>query len=947
MTVAMQASETMGCRFGLCDLRRTALNIVLSPDHKLAAVSDALGRVLLLDAFRGIVLRIFKGYREAQCSFIQVPDERHSKHRIGNKVALFLVIYSSKKGTVEIFTVQQGSKVTTFSASRFSRLIYNDYGLMGFNTVSKSRYICPFGTVLIDSDGQIKEISIPFHFALNEKNNKKARDIHLFKKLKQFLKVGDCDSEALTEEICTFCSEMKTSEIKLQTLEFLIISKSVPAEATLKCVEFFLQEAEDNLKIMAEHVQILLNFFLFAENHNENDNRTVDMQEEHNLSIKQLNNLQRFIDLRAINNQKESELKVAFQENENVTASEFLQIFDLTKPEIVLKPKSDDFLLLKVSDLIYKKYICNKANLEKLEEEMIKTKLTARDMLFLLIHYWVNRNFEATLNLEEEMNNLLSLILIILKTANQEELISDYNSTSLFWSNIREILANSLHPFPALTAAMIFKIVCHRIEKNDTNTELEENMEVLSQESIEWTVLIGKLEDISLLNIILLKQPSAKHSPLPKLKHDKIEISLKYVLEKGRGSISELVAKWVTISGIKPENIVLNDILLRKKLDKDQEIDNHSDSDDDDLPERDIMPHQVVEIESEEILEHLNLLKKQFPYSLEASALLSNMCWEYALTWQKDIQDLPNLEACITCLTQIPNCHIREGLFNLVWNTHLKILFDSTCKLVNKVGRLPKERLCRQDTGLSDYQIVIFLGISTKFLDTYMDAVQESFERAKPELNFEQLWENGDVSRSLVELTLQQSVINYDLLHLHYQLSLSLQMITVFSIKHSKPVNNLFESYMLGLFFSDFQTQTQINWNYADSKVQTSRTQFLTKVITASLETVTMDDDNKVFAGEHVNWMEKIVDLGRLWNLDIDYLRRFEVVQIYASGFDSFGDEMFSFVEEKKKLGVELLEVAAKRLSQFLATSPHLGQNMSVLSTVVTRYTEQLVSCRR
>lgn len=62
----------MALRFGLCDLRRTAAEIVLSPNKKLAAVSDSLGRVLLIDSYRGVILKNFKGYREAQCAFLQV-----------------------------------------------------------------------------------------------------------------------------------------------------------------------------------------------------------------------------------------------------------------------------------------------------------------------------------------------------------------------------------------------------------------------------------------------------------------------------------------------------------------------------------------------------------------------------------------------------------------------------------------------------------------------------------------------------------------------------------------------------------------------------------------------------------------------------------------------------------------------------------------------------------
>ena len=38
----------------------------------------------------------------------------------------------------------------------------------------------------------------------------------------------------------------------------------------------------------------------------------------------------------------------------------------------------------------------------------------------------------------------------------------------------------------------------------------------------------------------------------------------------------------------------------------------------------------------------------------------------------------------------------------MVWNAHLKLSLEATKKLINKAGRLPKEKLCQQDIGLSD-----------------------------------------------------------------------------------------------------------------------------------------------------------------------------------------------------------------------------------------------------
>jgi hypothetical protein len=41
---------------------------------------------------------------------------------------------------------------------------------------------------LIDSDGMVRTIEVPFHLALNDQNHKRARDLHLLKKLKAALK---------------------------------------------------------------------------------------------------------------------------------------------------------------------------------------------------------------------------------------------------------------------------------------------------------------------------------------------------------------------------------------------------------------------------------------------------------------------------------------------------------------------------------------------------------------------------------------------------------------------------------------------------------------------------------------------------------------------------------------------------------------------------------------
>lgn len=915
----------MGCRFGLSDLRRTALNIILSPDHKLAAVSDDLGRVLLVDTHKGVTLRIFKGFREAQCCFVQVPDERKSKHRSYVKAALFLVIYSAKKGTVEIFSLQDGNKIVTFTASKFSRLLYVDYGLMGFTTTTKLRYICQFTSVLIDNDGKIKEFVIPFHFALTEKNSKRVRDIHLYKRLKQFLKTNNCDVDQITAEVLNTCIELKTAHVKLQCLEMVMSSKEVQPETILACAEKFIETLEldnsesetKNLEILSRNVCLLLNLYNFIVN------SSLSMEEtdcdslitNFEMSEKQKENIQKLLGLNTDSeNIKSSEIKVSFGENKTLTISDFLLAFDLTKSNtIVLKENLDDSVLFHTSQLLFKDYLIKCfPDSKKLQDEITKSTISTKDLFKMLLHYWVNHPLNLDFALENQMKNLNFLIYTLAQTADSEEIAVDYNSTSKFWSEIREMLANSSRAFPALTAAIVCQFVECTIERERDDCAVEESFwEKLTQEKCHWDLLIGKLEDVSLLNIILSNKVVVSDPKLPILRQELSDISLKYILNRGKGSVSELVAKWLTSGGINPVDIVL--------------YENEENS--------------IKEPEG--VYKNLNILKAQFPHSLKSSVILSNMSWEYILSWQKQIHDLDKLEAAVSCVKEICDAHIKSGIYFLMWNLHLRMVFEGCCKLINKVGKLPKAKLCQQDTQLNDRQICQFLKVTTDYLDGFMEAIQESRSKDKVQLIFEALWENGD--QPLVELALQQSFINYDLLHIQYQLSLALFLMVTFEIKHNKPLYNLFGTLAIPAFFSDISKRTKGNLFESDSKVDHSRLQFLHKVINSSVESITIKDES-IFATEHVGWMAKCEVLARVWNMDLDLLRRYQVTQLYAAGLDSLGEEMMQAVVDRKMLGPNLMAIAGRRLVQLLACSESLAENMSALSPMLTNYLDTLVS---
>lgn len=140
---------------------------------------------------------------------------------------------------------------------------------------------------------------------------------------------------------------------------------------------------------------------------------------------------------------------------------------------------------------------------------------------------------------------------------------------------------------------------------------------------------------------------------------------------------------------------------------------------------------------------------------------------------------------------------------------------------MNKLGKLPKERLCMQDTGLSDIQLTEMLRHCVTFLDMFLDVSRHIYlstiglllieainiviklslqaELLAPQRNcsvkFEELWENHETGpQAFATLAISQTPAWYDLILLHLQLANVLHMMAHFNMKFSKPMVNLFES---------------------------------------------------------------------------------------------------------------------------------------------------------
>ncbi|KAG0364613.1 Rab3 GTPase-activating protein non-catalytic subunit [Mortierella sp. AD032] len=131
---AMAPATEVPAVLWLSDSQRCIRHVSLAPPpprgtcyhspSKLAALTDSLGRVLLVDLEECEIIRMWKGLRGAKCGWLQEerivkagrstgesgdattgtgPTKRH--------LVLYLVIYAPKRGTVEIYPARQGKRV--------------------------------------------------------------------------------------------------------------------------------------------------------------------------------------------------------------------------------------------------------------------------------------------------------------------------------------------------------------------------------------------------------------------------------------------------------------------------------------------------------------------------------------------------------------------------------------------------------------------------------------------------------------------------------------------------------------------------------------------------------------------------------------------------------------------------------------------------------------------
>lgn len=954
----IEPETPLSLRYGLPDKRRQGDNIFLSPNNNYAATTDSFGRVTLIDVENGIAVRMWKGYRDAQLGWIQVREDSPHGNQEHSRVAQFLIIYAPRRGILEVWTAANGPRVAAFNVNKWCRLVCPSYGIMGLNNVTcRGVKTKVFQCALIEPTGTIKTLDIPFHLALSDKNSKRARDLHLLKKLKTVMKDTSEETESLENVVKNLLKDMRIASIKQQGMDRVLGAKYLSVSCMRRILQMCLEQVTSkdentwdiDTKLFVRYCHLhdnLLKIYSEVDIINQTTSQTrmaSDLTEE----LMQMFRLSEYEAAHIITQLEQCEVqtssrsrRVKFDVESKFSPASFINCFHChlhcTEDQdphglVTIATRINDEKRSSLANFFYQSILCETTCPSKLSCVLQDSKLSPNLLMKLLVMFWLsdeNRKLTMTFHLYHIVKTLTSLIYKSLLCVTSGEVSS-------WWLHIREACHHSNAVQAAYILALVCRSVAHEVIENelvskdpDTDTDSVDQVqpkpkEDSSEDCQQWKTSVKKLEDVLCLSCLLHISPSeVKGQTVP----EPIPVSVTKLMEGGRGAVSELVGCYVTQSGLHP-----SDLFLPCHMSESTEVQG-------DATEATETTFQTF---LERVQGQMEVLKQRLPHSMESDVLLANCCWENAVQWNKDTECLKNLESSLEFLRLVQNAILRQGVGSLLWHMFLAKTFSAAAHLMEKVGKVPKDRLCRKEVGLSEGSMAGFVGCTCDLLDIIMEANCEANE--VPVFNIEHLWQDVRGPASLVELAIDQKSTNYGLLRLHYQLAVMMHAILVFGMKSVK-VLSLFDSKGKNSLFLDLHQHPLLPSQNIDAFISNSRKNFFARVISNAIlsldvakssmtSPVSPTSPNRKFVGAATKWPALILELAKDFGLDLDFFKRHHVCELYSGAQDKMAEEVLLTVNDHELIGSQLLLIAGHRTAHFLLDS-HKSQGVDLLTTV-------------
>ncbi len=276
---------------------------------------------------------------------------------------------------------------------------------------------------------------------------------------------------------------------------------------------------------------------------------------------------------------------------------------------------------------------------------------------------------------------------------------------------------------------------------------------------------------------------------------------------------------------------------------------------------------------------------------------------------------------------------VKQNLGTLLWHTFLRSRIGTLTQLIEKIGKIPKDRLCYKELRLNEKDLIDFLEqLSKNFFNTYIESIYNQLNEI-PIFNLDDVWqvnikpissdqeqvspfinlysisstsEQNDQQSTLLELVMEQKPANGHLVLHHDRLIHILYYLMYYHMKSIRPFS-LFDSKGIHAFFTDLYSHPLVT-DDVDGIISNKRQLFFARLLNTIFEQhdLTKLSDGKIF--------ENILRLSTDMLVDHEYIRRHYISLLYAYNYDYLAINEENRIHDRQALAFQLLTIAGLRL---------------------------------
>ncbi|CAD5207025.1 unnamed protein product [Bursaphelenchus okinawaensis] len=881
----------------LVDPGRKCETTVIAPrSWNLMAISDGTARVLLMDTRNRTVVRIWKGYRNAGCGFIEAALSDVGPNKRKRTKTLFLVIFAPKRGILEVWSMQNGPRVAAFNVDPKGRLLSvasaKDSVLLG---PSEKQFYGAYNdntVVFVNSNGMVQRILIPFHLSAMDSTVSQVHDENMLRDFKHN-EIEEDGAFSIDKALGTVES-LKSSQSRMKFVDRLVSSAESWRISTMQLREFLvrLKEADKGLKSYIDALIRLVDVYNIA-------NKEVDEDREKRATYETLvQNLGTTVDEYndffinvLLDTQKDVEQYEACSFKE---FREMLRVNNAAENKWILNPEADEIYLARV--LMQKLLFSHRDDVVgKLEVIADKININIETLAKLFMKAWLadwNKNPWVLLD------SAISVVSYLKES-------SDIRVKQFAQS----FIIKSQNPEAALCLMFVIRYVDGLVRITTDDNEEFENMDETTD---SWYLTVKNLIANTLISRLDLE----------------LKPSLDKFTVKGYGYYREQIGQWAASNNV-PVDLLLKTLQIDKKVKAHR--DSESDEENKAEEEENIDENKEEEMDGiEDIDEEAKILKalqQVFQRSFSRDLCLCDCVWESASSWFKEEnqRQISTLTQAMTYLSAITSsARLQHGLSVILWETFFRLPFQKLYTIIMESNGKPlKERLLKRDVFVTESELPEFVKCVKTLLNVLQKSVVDLEYAPHLHLEYEEFLEEylesfkvkKNRKHTLAELVSGQTPVNYHLVlhHLHLVIVIDLQL----SLNLSLNLYNVFDGIMHRAFFESFHSHPLIPMADTDERFKEKRQKFLEDIVVA----IGVDTSEDYYE----KW-ELVNQLCREWALDLDLLRIKEVKMFYEFGFDREAEKLRVSVAKQKQLSFELIPIALGRFKSLIDSDEELRQ---------------------